>query len=277
MDSLKRLLEKCGGVYMMLMDDNFCKDLETVKFDFENVADWSDEDSEFDMPGFQGGFDEIGGVEVLWCAAGGDWELPVAFAVYCDGEGLRGYVPRDGNCFNRKTCRAYGNGPELSAQEEMEELGEKYHFDMAKMTKELWKERLSKMAKRTENPGQPKGDCISRLSSPNTKRIAESIEGLKRLSPDEDMGRRVDGILSEICELDLVPMLNLQSIADERNAFAWKVREAKNRMRYYFGSFDGKFKDPQMQNVYDVLDDDVPACEVTPLDVSAMSRKEETK
>ena len=36
------------------------------------------------------------------------------------------------------------------------------------------------------------------------------------------------------------------------------ITEAKDRMRYYFGTLDGKFNDGQLQNVYDVLcrDDD---------------------
>lgn len=45
---------------------------------------------------------------------------------------------------------------------------------------------------------------------------------------------------------------------DAMNKLRETITEAKDRMRYYFGTLDGKFKDGQLQNVYDVLcrDDD---------------------
>ena len=45
---------------------------------------------------------------------------------------------------------------------------------------------------------------------------------------------------------------------DAMNRLRETITEAKDRMRYYFGTLDGKFKDGQLQNVYDVLcrDDD---------------------
>ena len=44
-----------------------------------------------------------------------------------------------------------------------------------------------------------------------------------------------------------------RKILDEMNRLKATIQEAKDRMRYYFGTFDGKFNNPQMQNVYDVL------------------------
>ncbi len=50
-----------------------------------------------------------------------------------------------------------------------------------------------------------------------------------------------------------------RKLIDEINKLKATIEEAKDRMRYYFGTYDGKFpSSPQMQNVYDVLcrDDD---------------------
>ena len=45
----------------------------------------------------------------------------------------------------------------------------------------------------------------------------------------------------------------VKRLQDEVNHLRATIQEAKDRMRYYFGTFDGKFTSPQMQNVYDVL------------------------
>jgi hypothetical protein len=44
-----------------------------------------------------------------------------------------------------------------------------------------------------------------------------------------------------------------RKLLDEVNRLKATIQEAKDRLRYYFGTFDGKFNIPQMQNVYDVL------------------------
>lgn len=44
-----------------------------------------------------------------------------------------------------------------------------------------------------------------------------------------------------------------RKLMDENNRLKATIQEAQNRMRYYFGTIDGKFNLPQMQNVYDVL------------------------
>lgn len=46
---------------------------------------------------------------LLGCRAGGDWEVPVFFIVYWDGKKLRAYIPTDGNPYNLKEKRAFGN------------------------------------------------------------------------------------------------------------------------------------------------------------------------
>jgi len=50
-----------------------------------------------------------GGVPYVMILAGGDWETPVACVMYFDGQELRGYVPKDGNSYNRMTKSAFGN------------------------------------------------------------------------------------------------------------------------------------------------------------------------
>jgi hypothetical protein len=48
---------------------------------------------------------------------GGDWEQPLYLIIYLDQDGktLRGYIPNDGNPWNKKTKRAYGNDEEADA------------------------------------------------------------------------------------------------------------------------------------------------------------------
>ena len=51
------------------------------------------------MPGYEVGYEVLpSGILVLWCAARGDWEMPVAFCLYIgeDSE-IHAYIPRDGN------------------------------------------------------------------------------------------------------------------------------------------------------------------------------------
>lgn len=49
------------------------------------------------------------GMPYLGCYAGGDWEEPVFFILYWDGNKVRGYVPKEGNVYNTKTNKAWGN------------------------------------------------------------------------------------------------------------------------------------------------------------------------
>jgi hypothetical protein len=42
--------------------------------------------------------------------AGGDWEHPVTFILYWDGQNIRAYIPTEGNPWNTDTNKAYGNG-----------------------------------------------------------------------------------------------------------------------------------------------------------------------
>ena len=85
-----------------LYDDIWCG---KYKFDSENV-------------------DAYGGIKMskkgfpyIQCAAGGDWESPVCFFVYFDGNKFRGYVPLKGNAINRTNNTAFqGNGDDEEAK-----------------------------------------------------------------------------------------------------------------------------------------------------------------
>lgn len=41
--------------------------------------------------------------------AGGDWEVPICFAFYWDGTEMRGYIPSEGNVWNKELNRTWGN------------------------------------------------------------------------------------------------------------------------------------------------------------------------
>ena len=105
-------------------------DLAKIEFDFENWcigdADPSYEKYPSDHQGYAGypcGYQVLpSGIPVLMVNAGGDWEFPICFALYFDGKGIRGYIPTEGNVFDRKSKMAYGNAEEEIAEEDLESL-----------------------------------------------------------------------------------------------------------------------------------------------------------
>lgn len=101
-EELKDRVKKCFSelVYPNRIVDKLYKDLK-VNFDTENFG--MDDDVITGYHTLPSGLTFLG----LW--AGGDWELPVTFIVYWDGKKLRGYVPDEGNLWNKKTKEAYGN------------------------------------------------------------------------------------------------------------------------------------------------------------------------
>ena len=78
--------------------------------------------------------DAIGGIKMskngfpyIQCDAGGDWECPVCFFVYFDGNHFRAYVPLKGNALNRNDNHAFsGGGNENDAKFVQKELGISY-------------------------------------------------------------------------------------------------------------------------------------------------------
>ena len=70
-----------------------------------------DIDAQFDVENF--GVNSVNtisnGKTYLLAWGCGDWELEVYFALYWDGEQIRGYLPIEGNPFNTETKLAFGN------------------------------------------------------------------------------------------------------------------------------------------------------------------------
>ena len=100
------------------------KDLGKVDFSSENASIKPSYGKEFgDIVGFH---TLPNGVPYLGVVAGGDWECPLLFVIYWDGKELRGYVPTDGNSWNKVTKAAYGNADESDESELKKILGDKY-------------------------------------------------------------------------------------------------------------------------------------------------------
>lgn len=103
-----------------------------IEFDLENIGlDYSDYS---DIVGYNltsTGVPYIGG------AAGGDWELPVFFALYYDGTRIRLYVPKDGNCYNTDTKTAFGNDEDTDRRNIRKRLGPVTYSDTYKLMEQL--------------------------------------------------------------------------------------------------------------------------------------------
>lgn len=93
-------------------------DLEVVNFDEEN-SEW--EPGEGYSGGTTGFHTLPNGLTFLGITAGGDWETPLFYIIYWDGDKLRAYVPTDGNHWNTDTNTAYGSEAEALDGDEDEE------------------------------------------------------------------------------------------------------------------------------------------------------------
>lgn len=90
----------------ILANKRICKDLSKVDFDWENYTRPEDD---YGFSNYPYGFEEIASLfPIYWGSAGGDWEFPVCYILYWDGE-LRGYIPREGNAWNTKTNMSWNN------------------------------------------------------------------------------------------------------------------------------------------------------------------------
>lgn len=98
------------GLCLTSLFEKLGKDVK-VEFDLENI-DTGDEKYGFGPAGLTGLVSLGNGLTFWGMAAGGDWEQPVFWIVYWDGKKLRAYVPIDGNPWNTKTKKAYGNDDE---------------------------------------------------------------------------------------------------------------------------------------------------------------------
>jgi len=108
------------------------KDLKKCKFDFEN----HEVSPELWTPQRLMGLVTLNNGLTFWGqSAGGDWEVPVFFILYWDGKKVRGYIPNEGNHWNKKTKMAYGNG-----EDEMI-IVDKLKFDVDKLEADI-RERI---------------------------------------------------------------------------------------------------------------------------------------
>jgi hypothetical protein len=100
-------------------------DLAKIEFDFENYS-LGDANPNYADKGYSGypcGYKILpSGIPVLLVNAGGDWEFPICFALYYDGKGIRGYIPTDGNVFDKKNKSAYGNSDEEIEEDNLQTL-----------------------------------------------------------------------------------------------------------------------------------------------------------
>ncbi len=89
--------------YAISENSTIMKDLSKIWFDFENFEAEHEPNTLIGMNTLSNGLTFCG------CIAGGDWEEPVFFIIYCDGKSLRAYIPVHGNCINLDFKTAFGS------------------------------------------------------------------------------------------------------------------------------------------------------------------------
>lgn len=142
-EDLKNAIASFDGISDVVYSNIVRKDLSEVNVCFENVEYFGTEDSYNHLPGLKelDGYEMIGSGEnsipILWCAGGGDWELPLVFVLYLDKEGkVRGYIPSDGNAYNHEDKAAYGNNENDPLYNDGDP---RYMFDVEKMRADIVK------------------------------------------------------------------------------------------------------------------------------------------
>jgi len=103
--------------YIRFYSTTIEKDLSKIDFDSENIGIGNaDEDySDCSFCNYPAGYEVLENeLPVLFVNSGGDWEHPICYCIYWDGKNLRGYIPKDGNVYNRKEKCAFGSEYELS-------------------------------------------------------------------------------------------------------------------------------------------------------------------
>lgn len=142
-ENLKNAIACYETMYDVVYSKTVRKDLSTVSVCFENMEPFGTEDSYNHLPGLRdlGGYEMVGSGEnafpILWCAGGGDWELPLVFVLYLDKEGkVRGYIPSDGNAYNHEDKAAYGNNENDPLYSDNDP---RYMFDVEKMRADIIK------------------------------------------------------------------------------------------------------------------------------------------
>jgi hypothetical protein len=103
-------------------------DLKKVNFDWENYTRFDETSGYACYP--VGHREPVKNFHMFFVNAGGDWEFPICFILYWNN-GLRAYIPKDGNAWNKKEKCAYGS--EDLSLEEME----KYDMDPEDIDKQV--------------------------------------------------------------------------------------------------------------------------------------------
>jgi len=85
------------------------KDLKKILFDMENLEISDCEFFDINTKELVGFHTLPNGLTYLGVISGGDWEYPLFFIIYFDGSTLRGYIPEEGNVFNKSFKAAYGS------------------------------------------------------------------------------------------------------------------------------------------------------------------------
>lgn len=115
-EDLKKRIQTRGGLYnTVVYSEKVLDDLSKVDVDCENC----EYIGECRLPGIEGmeQFEVLNSGDeafpIVWCACGGDWELPLAFVLYIDDKDrIRGYIPSDGNAYDHIRNCAYTNEDE---------------------------------------------------------------------------------------------------------------------------------------------------------------------
>lgn len=113
-DFLKKNSLRTGQVTPRIVQD-----LKKVNFDEENL-EWEVGEGYSGTKGITGFHTLPNGLTYMGVCAGGDWEAPLFYIVYFDGQELRGYIPTDGNHWNTDTKTAYGSEGEAPGIEDDE-------------------------------------------------------------------------------------------------------------------------------------------------------------
>lgn len=111
-------------LYDLIHSGEFSIEKNGIDVDFENV----DFIGKYSVPGSENLklIEMIGDTPVAWCACGGDWEMPLVFCIYMNSNGkLAGYIPKEGNAYNKKHMCAFGSEP--YGEELDEDEAEKLH------------------------------------------------------------------------------------------------------------------------------------------------------
>lgn len=114
------------------------KDVHKITFEFENCGE-SDEFYDENIDQYRQLQD---GTALIWGYGGGDWEMPVQFALYLDPKNkVRAYVPSDGNVYCHKCKCAIGScecdDEDTEEQEEYEDDWYPNHLSFEQMYQDV--------------------------------------------------------------------------------------------------------------------------------------------